>query len=170
MAYRVVADHIRTLTYAITDGAVPDKDGRGYVLRRVLRRAVRYGRDVLGAPANFFHKLVPVVVDLYGEAFPELVTRKDYVMEIIAAEERKFGLTLSKGLRWFNKFADAAKESGSAQIPGRDAFFLYDSQGFPYDLTVLMAEERGLSVDRAGYDAAMTEQQERSTNVKWPCV
>ncbi|KAF0705803.1 Aste57867_6960 [Aphanomyces stellatus] len=162
MAYRVVADHIRTLTFAISDGAVPSSEGRGYVLRRILRRAVRYGDQFLGAPRGFLSKLVPKVVEMLGEAFPELVTKQAQVIEVILDEEESFGRTLTKGLDRFKKIAAALKSEHKSVVPGDDAFFLYDSMGFPVDLTQLMAEEQGLTVDIAGYETAMKIQRENS--------
>jgi alanyl-tRNA synthetase len=162
MAYRVVADHIRTLTFAITDGAVPSNDGRGYVLRRILRRAVRYGQQFLNAPIGFLSKLVPVVVDMLSEAFPELKAKQAEVTEIILDEEQSFGRTLNKGIDRFKKIAQTIKEAKGTVVPGEDAFFLYDSMGFPIDLTQLMAEEEGLTVDLKGYEDQMKLQSERS--------
>ena len=156
-AYRVIADHIRTLVIAITDGQMPGNDGRGYVLRRILRRAVRYGRQKHNAPEGFFAALVPTVVASLGEAFPELRDNPDRVRGIIAEEEESFGKTLDRGIRMFE---DIAGESKS--ISGEDAFKLYDTYGFPVDLTQIMAEERGLKVDLAGFDQAMEEAKERS--------
>ncbi len=150
-AYRVIADHIRTLTFAITDGAVPSNVGRGYVLRRILRRAVRYGRQMLGAKTGFFSQLVPVVVERFGEAFPELRKDPARVQKIIMEEEESFGKTLDRGIRLFEQVAGEATDR---TITGADAFKLYDTFGFPIDLTVLMAEERGLAVDTAGFEKA----------------
>ncbi|MBK7404707.1 MAG: alanine--tRNA ligase [Phycisphaerales bacterium] len=157
MAYRVIADHIRTLTFAITDGAIPSNEGRGYVLRRILRRAVRYGRQKLNAPPGFFSQLVPVVVEHMGDAFPELGKNPEHVAQIIREEEESFGRTLDRGIK---RFEEAA--AGVQTVGGEDAFQLYDTYGFPLDLTVLMAEERGLTVDTAGFDRCMAEQKERS--------
>eukprot|EP00587_Corethron_hystrix_P001091 CAMPEP_0113306346 /NCGR_PEP_ID=MMETSP0010_2-20120614/5630_1 /TAXON_ID=216773 ORGANISM="Corethron hystrix, Strain 308" /NCGR_SAMPLE_ID=MMETSP0010_2 /ASSEMBLY_ACC=CAM_ASM_000155 /LENGTH=968 /DNA_ID=CAMNT_0000160987 /DNA_START=69 /DNA_END=2972 /DNA_ORIENTATION=+ /assembly_acc=CAM_ASM_000155 len=156
MAYRVVADHIRTLSFAITDGAVPSNDGRGYVLRRILRRAVRYGRQNLGADLGFFANLVPIVIKIMGDAFPELVKRQDFVTKIIKEEEESFSKTLDKGLIKFQEMADA----GNPKIfSGTDAHFLYTSMGFPVDLTELMAEERGMTLDRNGFEAKMEKEK-----------
>ncbi len=156
-AYRVVADHIRCLTFAITDGAVPSNEGRGYVLRRILRRAVRYGRQMLGAKSGFFAQLVPVVVDKMGEAFPELRKDPDRVARIIREEEESFRKTLDHGIRLFE---EASSRGGS--ITADDAFRLYDTYGFPIDLTVLMAQERGVAVDIPGYERLMEGARERS--------
>jgi len=162
MAYRVVGDHIRTLTFAIADGAVPSNEGRGYVLRRILRRAVRYGQQFLKARVGFFSSLVPVVVEHFKVAFPELATKGAYVQDIIKDEEESFSRTLSKGIKTFNARAGEIKAAGETLVPGRDAFFLYDSMGFPLDLTEIMAAEMGLRVDKVGFEAAMAEQKARS--------
>ncbi|MCC6661123.1 MAG: alanine--tRNA ligase [Phycisphaerales bacterium] len=155
-AYRVIADHIRTLTFAITDGAVPSNEGRGYVLRRILRRAVRYGRQMLNAKTGFFSALVPVVVDKMGAAFPELRRSPQRVIDILREEEESFGKTLDRGIGMFEEVA------ARGPIPAADAFKLYDTYGFPVDLTVLMAQERGLSVDVPGFEALMEQARERS--------
>ncbi|MCC5823119.1 MAG: alanine--tRNA ligase [Phycisphaerales bacterium] len=156
-AYRVIADHIRTLTIAITDGQMPSNESRGYVLRRILRRAVRYGRQKLNAPEGFLAGLVPTVVASLGDAFPELKKDPEKVRGIIAEEEASFGKTLDRGIKMFEDIA-----SGSKTISGEDAFKLYDTYGFPFDLTEIMAHERGLTVDREGFEKAMEEQKERS--------
>ena len=160
MAYRVVADHIRTLSFAIADGARPGPDGREYVLRRVLRRAVRYGRETLGAPDGFFANLVDAVVDCMGGAYPELVSKRDAVHAVIGEEETSFSRTLLAGIAQFKKLASRVEAGGT--LPGADAFLLWDTFGFPLDLTTLMAEERGVTVDAPGFDAAMAAQRERS--------
>ncbi|MBX3410667.1 MAG: alanine--tRNA ligase, partial [Phycisphaeraceae bacterium] len=157
-AYRVIADHIRTLTFAITDGAVPSNIGRGYVLRRILRRAVRYGRQMLGAKSGFFAQLVPVVVDRFGGAFPELRKDPARVAAVILEEEESFGRTLDRGIKLFEEVA--SKSAGV--IGGADAFKLYDTFGFPIDLTVLMAQERGMTVDMEGYEAQRARAEELS--------
>mmetsp|Transcript_122309 Transcript_122309/g.191847 ORF Transcript_122309/g.191847 Transcript_122309/m.191847 type:complete len:962 (-) Transcript_122309:149-3034(-) len=156
MAYRVIADHIRTLTIALTDGAVPSNDGRGYVLRRILRRAVRYGKEILDAPPGFFHELVDAVLDTLGDAFPELKENPEDVKEIIKAEEEQFGKTLDKGIREFKARAKKGK------ITGEDAFLLSSSYGFPFDLTQLMAEEAKIEVDVEGYEEKMAIFKEES--------
>jgi len=158
MAYRVIADHIRTLTFAITDGAMPSNEGRGYVLRRILRRAVRYGRQKLGAKPGFLAQLVPTLAEHMGGAFPELRKDPQRVAGIIYEEEESFGRTLDRGIGLFEDIAGGSKD----MIAGEDAFKLYDTFGFPLDLTQLMAQERGLTVDVAGFEAAMEEQKARS--------
>ena len=158
-AYRVIADHIRTLTFAISDGALPSNVGRGYVLRRILRRAVRYGRQMLNARSGFFAQLVPVVIERFSGAFPELRKDPAKVASIIAEEEESFGRTLDRGIKLFEEVAGRAS---GATIAGIDAFKLYDTFGFPIDLTVLMAEERGLQVDMKGYEAQRLAAEELS--------
>eukprot|EP00964_Phaeocystis_antarctica_P010423 scaffold5738_cov61-Phaeocystis_antarctica.AAC.5 len=160
MAYRVIADHIRTLTFAITDGAVPSSEGRGYVLRRILRRAVRFGSEKLDAPVGFFHQLVDELVATLGDAFPELRKDPARVKEIIQEEELSFSKTLKKGIAELSKRCEKLPKGGT--LPGEDAFFLYDSAGFPYDLTELMCEERGLKVDKAAYESAMEKAKNLS--------
>jgi alanyl-tRNA synthetase len=155
MAYRVVADHIRTLTFSITDGAVPSAEGRGYVLRRILRRAVRYGQEILKAPAGFFHKLVPLVVENFKDAFPEIEVKAKFVMNILDDEETSFNRTLEVGVRHFKKVCCTLEATGSKVIPAKDAHILFGSMGFPLDLTQLMAEEHGFTVDTAGFEALM---------------
>ena len=162
MAYRVVADHARTLTFAITDGAVPSNEGRGYVLRRILRRAVRYGQQFLNAKNGFFTQLVPVVVREFKDAFPELEAKMAFVMDTIRDEEDSFGRTLSKGLKAFSKSAEELKAQGKTIVPGATAFFLYDSMGFPVDLTQIMASESNMTVDVEGFYSCMAEQKARS--------
>mmetsp|Transcript_3142 Transcript_3142/g.4772 ORF Transcript_3142/g.4772 Transcript_3142/m.4772 type:complete len:1038 (-) Transcript_3142:195-3308(-) len=155
-AYRAIADHIRTLCFAISDGASPSNDGRGYVLRRVLRRAVRYGRQNLGAELGFFAQLVPACVELMGNTFPELKEKQEHVTNIIREEEESFGRTLDKGLVKFQEMAANCKDG---VFPGDDAHFLYTTMGFPIDLTELMAEEIDLKVDMEGFQNKMKEEQ-----------
>jgi alanyl-tRNA synthetase len=160
VAFRVIADHIRTLSFAIADGIQPGNTDRNYVLRRILRRAVRYGRS-LGFHEPFFYKLVQVLADTMGHVFPEIRARKDQVEETIQREEEAFNKTLDRGIDLFEK--EVARISGSeTQIAGSFAFRLYDEQGFPIDLTELMARERGLTVDTAGFNKLMDEQKARA--------
>ncbi len=158
IAMRVIADHLRSLSFAIADGAVPGNEGRGYVLRRILRRAARFGR-VLGMVDPFIYKLVPVLVEIMGDAFPELKDRKDFIMTVIESEETSFGRTLDRGLEIFTQ---AAKKAKNGIICGSDAFKLYDTFGFPLDLTELMAREAGLKVDNDKFKSLMEEQRERA--------
>lgn len=162
VAYRVLADHIRTLTFAITDGAEPSNDGRGYVLRRILRRAVRYGRQTLGVDGTFLHELVPTVISMMGEAFPELSKDPERVVRIIRDEEDAFGRTLKQGLALFDKAAERGAATEPKAISADDAFQLHDTYGFPIDLTMLMAEERGMAVDSEGFTSLMEGARRRS--------
>ncbi|XP_030526755.1 alanine--tRNA ligase [Rhodamnia argentea] len=163
MAYRVVADHIRTLSFAIADGSCPGNEGREYVLRRILRRAVRYGSEVLKAEDGFFNGLVGIVVKVMGDVFPELKQHELRIREVIADEEASFGKTLLKGIE---KFKKAAQDVQGKILSGQDAFVLWDTYGFPLDLTQLMAEERGLLVDVEGFNSAMDEARERSRSAQ----
>jgi alanyl-tRNA synthetase len=158
-AIRVIADHIRSLTFAITDGATPSNEGRGYVIRRVLRRAARYGR-VLGLHEPFMYKLVDVLKDTMGGAFPELKERAEFSATVIKSEEESFGRTLDRGLEIFAGAAEAAKKKKDKTVSGEDAFKLYDTYGFPLDLTGLMAREQGLIVDTDEFDKLMQGQRE----------
>ena len=152
---RVIADHVRTLAFAIADGVLPSNEGRGYVLRRILRRAARFGRT-LGMHEPFIFRLVEAVAHEMGVAFPEVKEKRDYIARVIRSEEEGFGKTLDRGLEIF----DAMQAKG--HISGTDAFQLYDTYGFPIDLTRLMAAEKGIEVDEEGFEAQMAAQQERS--------
>ncbi len=160
IAFRVIADHLRCLTFALTDGATPSNDGRGSVLRRILRRAYRFGRQQLGMTGPFIHKLVPALVAEMGDSFPELKTRSDAVIAIIKDEEESFERTLERGIALFEDAAAASTKAGSKAITAADAFKLHDTFGFPVDLTRVMAEERGMTVDIAGYEKLMEEAKE----------
>ena len=155
VAFRVIADHIRTLTFAVADGIQPGNTDRNYVLRRILRRAVRYGRT-LGFREPFFYKLVDVLARTMGDVFPEIRARKQHVKDVLKLEEESFNRTLDRGIELFNEAATRGNISGAF------AFKLYDEQGFPLDLTELMARERGLAVDIAGFNALMEEQRARA--------
>ncbi|XP_010523577.1 PREDICTED: alanine--tRNA ligase-like isoform X2 [Tarenaya hassleriana] len=163
MAYRVVADHIRTLSFAIADGSCPGNEGREYVLRRILRRAVRYGKEILKAEEGFFNGLVSSVIRVMGDVFPELQQHEARIREIIKDEEASFCKTLGKGIEKFEKAAQAVQRK---KLSGQDAFVLWDTYGFPLDLTQLMAEERGLVVDVEGFNKAMEEARERSRSAQ----
>ena len=162
IAYRVIADHIRCLTMALTDGATPSNEGRGYVLRRILRRAVRHGHQTLGVRGPFLKDLVPAVVASLGGAFPELAPAAKRVAHLIEEEEIQFGKTLERGLALFADAAARVKKAGGKQIAADDAFRLHDTSGFPIDLTQVMAEEAGMTVDVAGYEALMEAAREKS--------
>ena len=155
---RVIADHIRASTFLIIDGVVPSNEGRGYVLRRIIRRAIRHGYK-LGQSQPFFHKLVPTLVREMGGYFTELLTGEARAIQILAQEEERFAETLTRGMALLD--AEAAKLSSNV-IPGETVFKLYDTYGFPADLTADVARERGLSIDQAGFDAAMEAQRARA--------
>ena len=161
IAMRVIADHARTLTFAITDGAVPGNEGRGYVLRRILRRAVRYARK-LDCNQPMLYRLVGVVAETMGGVFPELKRQQDTVQRIIRSEEESFLVTLDRGIEIFSEITAKLKASGRRTITGEDAFRLYDTYGFPLDLTRLMAAEENLSVNEQGFETCMQEQKERA--------
>ncbi|SHG81155.1 alanyl-tRNA synthetase [Thermosyntropha lipolytica DSM 11003] len=159
--FRVIADHSRACTFLIADGVLPSNEGRGYVLRRILRRAVRFGR-FLGIEEPFLYKMVPIVVDIMKDAYPELEERKGFVEEVIKREEERFFVTLNEGIRKVEEIIAKAKQEGRNIITGEEAFMLYDTYGFPMDLTEDMAEENGFTVDRAGFNRMMEEQKERA--------
>lgn len=165
-AYRVIADHIRTLTFAIAEGQPFSNDGRGYVLRRILRRAVRFGR-ILGFRGPFLYKISQAVVETFAEAYPELSLVAVQTQEVIRIEEARFFATLERGIL---RFDEAASHAVDGLIGGREAFMLYDTYGFPLDLTEIMAEERGLKVDKAGFNVALQEQRQRSADGAKFCV
>jgi alanyl-tRNA synthetase len=158
--HRVIADHTRTLLFAISDGGMPSNDGRGYVLRRILRRAVRYGTK-LGMNEPFIFKIAPVVAEVMGDEFPEIRKYLKHAQSIIQAEEKMFLTTLNKGVELFNDFVKAKKD-GDNIIDGETIFKLYDTFGFPVDLTAQMAEEIGYTLDNAGFEAAMKKQKDMS--------
>ena len=157
IAMRVIADHIRAVSFSIADGASPGNDGRGYVIRRILRRAIRYGWDRLSLKEPFMFKLVVTLANQFENVFPELKAQLAYVTSVIEAEEKNFLRTLGQGIQLFNQMIEGKKVLG-----GEDAFKLHDTYGFPIDLTQLMAREQGVDVDQAGFDKAMTEQKERA--------
>ncbi len=169
VAFRVIADHIRALSFAIADGIIPSNDGRGYVLRRILRRAIRYGRT-LGFHDPFFYKLVDVVAKTMGDVFPEVRKQQSKIKEVLHREEESFNKTLDRGIEEFEAMmrgmtSDAsivAPVGGLPILPGRSVFKLYDTYGFPLDLTELMARERGFIVDVAEFEKAMDEQRQRA--------
>jgi alanyl-tRNA synthetase len=160
VSHRIIADHIRALTFAISDGGMPSNEGRGYVLRRILRRAARHGH-LLNMKKPFLYKLIDVVVDIMGEHYTELKERVSYIEMIIKAEEERFNLTMEKGILRFNEICQKTKDNN---ISGKDAFMLYDTFGFPLDLTEVMAEERGFKIDFEEFNYEMKIQKERARN------
>ncbi|TVY52302.1 Alanine--tRNA ligase [Lachnellula cervina] len=166
-AYRVVADHIRLLTFAISDGGVPNNEGRGYVVRRVLRRGSRYARKYFNAEiGSFFSKILPALVAQMGEQFPEIKKKEQDVKEILDEEEEAFARTLDRGEKMFEKYAAQAIKTNTKKLSGADVWRLYDTFGFPEDLTKIMAEERGLETDDAEIEIAKVKAREASKSVK----
>ncbi|SGY99551.1 BQ5605_C034g11290 [Microbotryum silenes-dioicae] len=162
-AYRVVADHVRTLTFAICDGGVPSNVGRGYVLRRVLRRGARYVRKKFGVSiGHFFSDLVPTLTEQMGDFFPEIQGKYDDLKEILDEEEESFSRTLDRGEKLFDTYVAAAQASGAKELAGRDVWRLYDTYGFPVDLTLLMAEELGLTINQDDFEKAQEASKEAS--------
>jgi alanyl-tRNA synthetase len=161
VAYRVIADHLRSLSFAIADGAIPSNEGRGYVLRRMLRRATRFGR-VLGMETPFIHKLVPTLVEGMGDAFPEIRQQQAHISRVIESEEASFGNTLDRGLEIFEQMVAQPATISQKKLSGEDAFKLYDTYGFPVDLTRLICEERQLELDEAGFEVCMEAQRNKA--------
>ncbi|MBN1406669.1 MAG: alanine--tRNA ligase [Calditrichaceae bacterium] len=161
VAYRVIADHVRMLTFSIADGGLPSNDGRGYVMRRILRRAARYGRK-LNMHEPFIYKLVTTVVNVMGNAYPELIDRAEHVTAVIRAEEEHFNRTLDRGLEIFDKIKTTLRDKKKKVIAGEDVFRLYDTYGFPVDLTRILAEENGLTLDILEFEKLMEKQRERA--------
>ncbi|GAA5871803.1 hypothetical protein JCM16303_000869 [Sporobolomyces ruberrimus] len=165
-AYRVVADHVRTLTFAICDGGVPSNVGRGYVLRRVLRRGARYVRKKFGTPiGTFFSSLVPTLIDQMGGFFPEITNKYADLKEILDEEEESFSRTLDRGEKLFEQYVQSAKSSNSTSLSGSEVWRLYDTYGFPVDLTMLMAEEAGLTINQKEFEEAQEKSKEASKGV-----
>lgn len=159
--FRVIADHSRACTFLIADGVLPSNEGRGYVLRRILRRAVRFGK-VLGLNDPFLYNVVSVVVELMGDAYPEIKEKMDYIQKVIKIEEERFHETLHEGMKVASDIIEKAKIEGRKEINGTEAFLLYDTYGFPLDLTEDIAEENNLEVDKAGFEEAMEQQRQRA--------
>jgi len=164
-AHRVIADHVRAMYFAVTDGASPSNEGRGYVVRRLLRRAARFGRE-LGLKGPFMGELVQVLAETMGEVFPELRAKQAHVSHVLRGEELSFGRTLDRGLERFGELRDDLRAKGRILIPGADAFRLYDTYGFPLDLTQQMAAEHGLEVDGEGFEREMLVQRETSRSAR----
>jgi len=160
IAFRVLADHARTISCAIADGIMPGNDGRNYVIRRILRRGILYGKK-LGLATGFFEQLVAPVVESLGPVFPELVAQQDIIRRVIRAEEESFGRTLDRGIELFSEHAAKGANASGGKFPGEIAFLLYDSYGFPLDMTQLLASERGLAVDVSSFEVEMEKQRDR---------
>ena len=165
VSLRVITDHIRSAVFMISDGVLPSNEGRGYVLRRLLRRAARHGK-LLGVNDPFLHEIVATVVEVSGGQYPELREKQSYITAVIQSEEEKFGKTIDAGLRIFSELLNAHKEKGETVFSGADAFKLYDTYGFPLDLTVEMCEDEGMTVDEDGFRGLMQEQRERAREAR----
>ena len=175
-AFQVIADHIRMLSFSLADGVMPSNEGRGYVLRRILRRASRFGRR-LNLHEPFLYELVETVGEILGDVYPEIIDKKSHICQVLKAEETSFNATLDRGLTHFDKVVEHLVDN---VIPGKEAFRLYDTYGFPLDLTQLMAREKGLSVDGIGFDKEMKQQKLRAkssgkfrkeaVNIKWNII
>ncbi len=164
VAMRVVADHIRTIAFSITDGQLPSNAKAGYVIRRILRRAVRYGYTFLGQHQSFLYKLIPTLIDTMGDAYPELIQQKTLIEKVIKEEEESFLRTLETGIKLLEKQIAETKAKGQNELSGVDAFTLYDTYGFPLDLTELILRENNMTVDNNGFDVEMKKQKERARN------
>lgn len=165
MAFKVIADHVRTVAFAIGDGALPSNEGRGYVLRRLLRRAVRFAKK-LGIEKPFMFELVPVVGDIMKDFYPEVNDKQDFIIRVMKLEEERFHETLHDGLAILSSVVEQQKAAGHNEIPGEDAFRLYDTYGFPVELTEEYAEESGMAIDHAGFEAAMEAQRDRARKAR----
>ena len=164
IAMRVIADHIRTIAFAITDGQLPSNATAGYVIRRILRRAVRYGYTFLDRKEAFMYKLLPVLIETMGDAYPELIAQKTLIEKVIKEEEESFLRTLETGIRLLDKKMEETKAAGKTVLNGVDAFTLYDTYGFPLDLTELILRENGMEADIEEFNKAMQKQKERARN------
>ena len=161
MSFKVIADHIRSLSFAIGDGALPGNEGRGYVLRRLLRRAVMHGRK-MGINDTFLYKLVKVVGDIMQSYYPEVLEKREFIEKIVTREEETFARTIDAGSKLFDEVITKLKAENQATLDGADIFKLYDTYGFPVELTEELAEDAGFKIDHAGFEAAMKAQQERA--------
>jgi alanyl-tRNA synthetase len=164
-AFKVIADHIRTVSFSIGDGAVPSNEGRGYVLRRLLRRAVRFAKDI-GIEKPFMYELVETVGEIMKDFYPEVLKNKDFIKNMVKIEEERFHETLQDGLDILTDIMNKEKEKKSSVIPGEEVFRLYDTYGFPKELTVEYVEEQGFSIDEDGFDKQMEKQRERARNAR----
>ncbi|MEW4306622.1 alanine--tRNA ligase [Rossellomorea marisflavi] len=164
-AFKVIADHIRTVAFAIGDGALPSNEGRGYVLRRLLRRAVRFAKQI-GINRPFMFELVPVVAEVMVDFYPEVKEKTEFIQKVVKNEEDRFHETLNEGLHILSSVMKEQKAAGSTVIPGKDVFRLYDTYGFPVELTEEYAEEEGLSLDQAGFESEMEAQRERARSAR----
>ncbi len=164
IAMRVVADHVRTIAFSIADSQLPSNAKAGYVIRRILRRAVRYAYTFLDQKQAFLYRIVDTLIDSMGEAYPEIAAQRDLIIKVIKEEEDAFLRTLDNGIRLLDAAIAAARRDGKTEISGKEAFTLYDTYGFPLDLTELILKEAGMTLDHAGFDAEMAAQKERARN------
>lgn len=164
VAMRVIADHVRTISFSIADSQLPGNAKAGYVIRRILRRAVRYAYTFLDQKQAFMYRLVDTLIESMGEAYPELPAQRELIMKVIKEEEDSFLRTLENGIRMLDGAISAAKSAGKTEISGREAFVLYDTYGFPLDLTELILKENGMTLDQAGFDSEMEAQKQRARN------
>ena len=164
VAMRVVADHLRAIAFSIADGQLPSNAKAGYVIRRILRRAVRYGYTFLGQKESFMYKLMPTLVREMGDAYPELKAQQELIMKVMKEEEDSFLRTLDNGIKLLNQIMDDTKNEGKTEIPGDKAFTLFDTFGFPLDLTELICRENGMTVDEKGFEVEMQKQKQRARN------
>ena len=165
VSIRLITDHIRSVTVMVSDGIMPDNEGRGYVLRRLLRRAARHGR-ILGIQDNFLAKLSQTVIDSSKDGYPELEENKDYILNLITVEEENFNRTIDQGLAILSDMEEAMRAEKKTELSGEDAFKLYDTYGFPLDLTMEILEEKSFTVDKAGFEAAMEKQRVQARNAR----
>lgn len=161
ISLKVIADHARSMTIMILDGILPSNEGRGYVLRRIIRRAIRHGR-LLGIETSFLAGAVDAVITIFGNVYPELVEKQDYIRKVISLEEERFHTTLAQGIELLSKLIADLKVTGKDVLDGKSAFKLYDTFGFPWELTAEILEENKFSLDKDAFDAAMNEQRERA--------
>ncbi|MDE6249457.1 MAG: alanine--tRNA ligase, partial [Paramuribaculum sp.] len=164
IAMRVIADHVRTIAFSIADHQLPGNAKAGYVIRRILRRAVRYAYTFLDQKSAFMYKLVDTLIESMGEAYPELPAQRELIMKVIKEEEDSFLRTLENGIRMLEAAMQTAKSNGQTEISGKEAFVLYDTYGFPLDLTELILKENGMTLDHKGFDEEMAQQKARARN------
>ena len=164
IAMRVIADHIRTIAFSIADSQLPSNAKAGYVIRRILRRAVRYAYTFLDQKEAFLYRLVDTLIELMGGAYPEIAQQRDLIIKVTKEEEDSFLRTLDNGIAMLEKAIATARKDGKTEISGKEAFVLYDTYGFPLDLTQLILKENGMTLDQAGFDAEMEQQKQRARN------
>ncbi|MCC3237787.1 alanine--tRNA ligase, partial [Pediococcus acidilactici] len=165
VSFKVIADHARAITFAIGDGAIPSNEGRGYVIRRLLRRAVMHGKK-LNINKPFLYQMVPVVGKIMEDYYPEVLADKDYIEKVIKSEEDRFNETLTDGLELLNSIIADTKADHSKVISGKDAFRLFDTYGFPLELAKEYAEDQGMEIDEAGFADEMQKQKERARSAR----